>query len=219
VTGVAEAAHVLARLGLVTAFGHVSVRQGDTVLVTPPTDLATVREDDLVEVPLDTTELPPGAPPETWLHLAIYRRRPEVAAIARAQPESLFTAAAVTDELRPLHGQACWLGARVPVYPVPRLLRSPELAAAAADSLGESDAIVLRGNGGATLGATPGLAVARMWLLDMACRVWMDAHRSGKPDPLGDDDIATWRAAEGPLLERLWQHLRRTKGHGGYAAH
>ncbi|WP_236796072.1 class II aldolase/adducin family protein [Amycolatopsis sp. GM8] len=211
-TGVAEAARVLAGLGLVTAFGHVSARRHDTVLVTPPVDLATVDEADLVTVSLDAAELPPGAPPETWLHLAIYRRRPDVAAIARAQPESLFTAAAVTDELRPLHGQACWLGARVPVHPVPRLVRTPELAAAV--PVGDGEAILLRGNGGATFGATPGLAVARMWLLDMACRVWTDAHASGKPEPLGDEDVRAWRAAEGPLLERLWQHLKHRTGKG-----
>jgi ribulose-5-phosphate 4-epimerase/fuculose-1-phosphate aldolase len=207
-TGTAEAARVLAGLGLVTAFGHVSERQGGTVLITPPADLAAVGDDDLVPVALGAAALPAGAPPETWLHLAIYRRRPDVTAIARAQPESLFTAAAVTDELRPLHGQACWLGARVPVHPVPRLVRTPELAGPAADSLGDSEAVILRGNGGVTCGATAGLAVARMWLLDMACRVWTQAQRTGKPDPLGDDDIRAWRAAEGPLLERLWQHLK-----------
>ncbi|MTD56888.1 class II aldolase/adducin family protein [Amycolatopsis pithecellobii] len=208
-TELVEAAHVLARLGLVTAFGHVSVRQGENVLVTPPADLGTVREDELITVPLDATELPAGAPPEVWLHLAIYRRRPDAGAIARAQPEALFVAGAVTDELRPLHGQAAWLGARVPVHPVPRLLRSEELATAAAETLGDSEAIVLRSNGGAALGATPGLAVARMWLLDVACRVWTQAHQGGKPEPLGEDDITAWRAAEGPLLERLWQHLKR----------
>ena len=207
-TGVAEAARVLAGLELVTAFGHVSLRQGNTVQVTPPADLATVGEDDLVTVPLDAAELPAGAPPETWLHLAIYRRRPDIVAIARAQPESLFAAAAVTDELRPLHGQACWLGARVPVHPVPRLVRTPELAAKAADSLGDADALLLRGNGGVAVGTTPGQAVARMWLLEAACRVWLQAQRAGAPELLDEDDITSWRAAQGPLLERLWQHLK-----------
>ncbi|HYY18526.1 MAG TPA: hypothetical protein VE864_06770, partial [Streptosporangiaceae bacterium] len=50
---VAEAAHVLARLGLVTAFGHVSARVGGAMLITPAADLAGVSADGLIEVPLE----------------------------------------------------------------------------------------------------------------------------------------------------------------------
>ena len=39
---VAEAANVLARLGLVTAYGHVSARAGESMLITPAADLAGV---------------------------------------------------------------------------------------------------------------------------------------------------------------------------------
>jgi ribulose-5-phosphate 4-epimerase/fuculose-1-phosphate aldolase len=207
---VAEAARVMARLGLVTAFGHVSVRDGDTVLVTPPVELAQVEAADLVRVPLAAEELPAAAPLETWLHLAVYRARPEVRAVARAQPESSFTLGAVATELVPLHGQASWLGRRVPVHPGTRLLRSADLAAAAASSLGDADALVLRGNGAVTTGLTPGVAVARMWLLDMACRIQVQARQAGDPKPLADEDIAAWRTAAPSLLERLWRHLLRT---------
>src|SRR5690242_1229074 len=112
---VAEAAVVLARLGLVTAFGHVSARAGDTMLITPAADLAGVTADRVVEVPLGTREgpLPLGAPAEAWVHLALYRARPDAAAIARAQPASAFAAAAVS-LMVPLHGQAAWLGESVP---------------------------------------------------------------------------------------------------------
>ena len=115
---VAEAAHVLARLGLVTSFGHVSARAGTAMLITPAADLATVTEASLVEVPLTATALPlpASAPAEAWAHLALYQARPDAAAIARAQPPSAFAAAAVTSELLPLHGQAAWLGESVPVH-------------------------------------------------------------------------------------------------------
>lgn len=207
---VAQAARVLAGLGLVTAFGHVSERSGDTVLITPPIEPALAGESGLVSVPVDTGELPPGAPPETWLHLAVYRARPEVRAVARAQPESSFVLGAVADELVPLHGQASWLGRRVPVHPEARLQRSAALASAAARSLGDADALVLRGNGALTTGLTPGVAVARMWLLDMACRIRVQAGQAGNPVPLTEDEIEAWRAAAPSLLERLWKHLLRT---------
>ena len=205
---IAEAAHVLTRLGLVTSFGHVSARAGTAMLITPAADLATVTEASLVEVPLTATALPPGAPAEAWAHLALYQARPDAAAIARAQPSSAFAAAAVTSSLVPLHGQAAWLGDSVPVHGSARLLRSPALAEQAARSLPAGEALLLRGNGALTLGDTPGLAVTRMWLLAAACEVYLTARAAGPVTPLTADEIAAWRAAGPGLLPRLWQHLR-----------
>ncbi|MFD3925790.1 class II aldolase/adducin family protein [Streptomyces sp. NPDC058614] len=210
--GLVEAAHVLAGLGLVTAFGHVSVRHGDSVLITPPKELDLVDTGELVEIPLVAEELPAGAPPEAWGHLAVYRARPDVTAVARAQPEAVLAAGAVTDRITPLHGQAAWLGASIPVHDDARLLRNAVLAERAAHTLGDSDALVLRGNGALTAGATPGLAVTRMWLLDAACRLHLTAHAAGPVTTLSPEEIAAWRTSAPPLLERLWAHLRRTSG-------
>src|SRR6266571_7262712 len=112
----AEAAHVLSRLGLVIAYGHVSTRCGDSMLITPAADLATVTESAVVAVPLDASALPAGAPAEAWAHLALYRARPDAEAIARAQPAAAFAVAAVATVMVPVHGQAAWLGESVPVY-------------------------------------------------------------------------------------------------------
>ena len=227
----AEAAHVLARLGLVTAFGHVSARVGGAMLITPAADLAGVSADGLIEVPLETpAETPkegagpgvalPGAalpgrraPAEAWAHLAVYRQRPDADAVARAQPPSAFAAAAVAagaGAIRPLHGQAAWLGQRIPVHDDARLLRSPALADAAAASLPDGEALLLRGNGALTLGATPGLAVARMWLLSVACQTFLDARGAGGEGvtPLRPAEVESWRAVAPELLPRLWQQLR-----------
>ena len=126
-----EAAHVLSRLGLVTAYGHVSARTGASMLITPAADLDTVAEAAVVEVPL-ASSLPPAAPAEAWAHLALYRARPDAGSIARAQPASTIAAAATTTSLAPLHGQAAWLGESIPVYDSAHLLRSADLAERAA---------------------------------------------------------------------------------------
>ncbi|HEU5391813.1 MAG TPA: class II aldolase/adducin family protein [Streptosporangiaceae bacterium] len=219
---VAEAARVLARLGLVTAFGHVSARTGGAMLITPASDLADVTADRVVEVPLGTREgpLPPGAPAEAWAHLALYQVRPDAAAIARAMPPSAFAAAAVASVMVPLHGQAAWLGESVPVYDDAALLRSAEQAERAARGLPDGEALLLRGNGALTLGATPGLAVARMWLLGAACDVYLKALATSGANPvtpLSAGEIASWRAVSGELLPRLWEHLRRRPGAGAGA--
>src|SRR5438874_11322272 len=92
------AARALSRHSLVTAFGHVSCRAGSRMTITPAADLGRVSPDQLVRVDLDCAELPVGAPPEAWAHLAIYRRRPDVRSVARAMPPSSFAVGAVADE-------------------------------------------------------------------------------------------------------------------------
>lgn len=221
---VAEAGRVLAALGLVTAFGHVSARAGDAMLITPAADLGEVTADRVVRVPLDAAagpagtpagmapEMAAGAPAEAWAHLALYRRRGDVAAVARAQPPSAFPAGAAVRAgaaIEPLYGQAAWLGERIPVHDDARLLRSMALAEAAAARLPDGEALLLRGNGAITLGATPGLAVARMWLLAAACQAFLTARAGGPVTPLSGPEIASWRAVSGELLPRLWHHLRR----------
>jgi HCOMODA/2-hydroxy-3-carboxy-muconic semialdehyde decarboxylase len=218
---VAEAANVLARLGLVTAYGHVSARAGEAMLITPAADLAEVTASQVIAVPLTAAPpLPAGVPAEAWAHLALYRARPDAAAIARAQPVGGFAAAASATSLVPLHGQAAWLGESIPVHDSALLLRSPELAERAASSLSSGEALLLRGNGAITLGAAPGLAVARMWILAVACEVSLAARGAGETmgtgfgtpyslTPLSADEIASWRAVGDELLPRLWQHLCR----------
>ncbi len=90
-----------------------------------------------------------------------------------------------------------------------RLLRSMALAEAAAARLPDGEALLLRGNGAITLGAAPGLAVARMWLLAAACQAFLAARAAGPVTPLSPAEIESWRAVSGELLPRLWHHLRR----------
>jgi HCOMODA/2-hydroxy-3-carboxy-muconic semialdehyde decarboxylase len=209
---VARAARVLSALGLVTAYGHVSARAGSAMLITPAADLATVDGAAVIEVPLTAAALPPGAPAEAWAHLALYRARGDAGAVARAQPPRAFAAAAVTTAVPALHGQAAWLGASVPVHDSALLLRSADLADRAASSLREGEALLLRGNGALTLGATPGIAVARMWLLSAACDAFLAARPAGPVRPLSAAEITSWRAVQDELLPRLWQHLSRRAG-------
>jgi ribulose-5-phosphate 4-epimerase/fuculose-1-phosphate aldolase len=188
------------------------------MLITPAADLADVTADRVIEVPLGPEgELPRGAPAEAWAPLALYRARPEAAAIARAQPPGAFAAAAAVSMMVPLHGQAAWLGESVPVYDDAALLRSAERAGRAAGCLPDGEALLLRGNGALTLGAAPGLAVARMWLLGAACDVYLKALAASGANPvtpLSAGEIASWRAVSGELLPRLWEHLRRRAGAG-----
>src|SRR5258708_10066978 len=127
--------------------------------MTPAAPLAGASAACLVSVSLSSRVLPPGAPGEAWLHLAIYAARQDIEAIVRAQPTEAFAVASVTAELRPLHGQAAWLRAVVPVHDDPRLVRDHGLAAAAAATLGDGGAMLLRGDGAAPAPVHPSAAL------------------------------------------------------------
>ena len=60
-----------------------------------------------------------------------------------------------------------------------------------------AEALLLRGNGALTIGPTPGVAVARMWLLSAACQAWLAAQAAGEVRPLSVAEIASWRAVAG----------------------
>ena len=142
------------------------------------------------------------------MHWAIYRARPDVGAICRAQPVSPLAVAAVADELPALLGQGAIAGAPVPVFPDSRLVRQRGRAEELATTLGDSDSLIMRGNGALTTASTPGRALARMVLLERSADVYLRAAAAGTPRPLSAEEAAAWQGAGEELLERLWAHLR-----------
>jgi HCOMODA/2-hydroxy-3-carboxy-muconic semialdehyde decarboxylase len=205
---VIPAANALAREGLVDAFGHVSARSSEAIALTPPRPLGSLLAgDELVEVPLDASELPDGAPKEAWIHLEIYKRRADVGGICRAQPTAVNQAAGAGVAIRALHGQGAFVGAEVPVHDDATLVRNRALGADVAERLGDGDAIVLRGNGAVTVGSTPGIAAARMVVLEASAKVNLAAAAAGSARPLSIVEVGAWRAVAPEILDRLWAHL------------
>lgn len=208
--GVLDAAAVLAGEGLVNAFGHVSARQADSFLITPPVPLGTLTADAaLLSVPLDSRAvLPPGVPPEAWLHAAVYRARPDIGAIARAQPAAAAAVAASGRPLRALHGQGVLAGREIPVHPDARLVRTQQAGEAVAVSLGAAGSVLLRGNGAVTTGNEPGVAAARMWALEASAALNLPLLVLDDVPGLSAAEVKHWDGVSDELLERLWRYLR-----------
>jgi HCOMODA/2-hydroxy-3-carboxy-muconic semialdehyde decarboxylase len=208
--GVVAAARALAAAGLVDAFGHVSVRDGDTALITPGLPMAAIDSpDQLIELPLgEIDDLPAGAPKEAWVHWAIYRLRADVGSICRGQPSSPLAVSAILDELPAVAGQAAIAGAPVPIFPDSRLVRDRGRAIELAEVLGDAPSLIMRGNGALATGTTPGRAMARLYLLERAADTYLRAAAAGTPRPLDRAEVTAWQSAGEELLERLWQYLR-----------
>jgi HCOMODA/2-hydroxy-3-carboxy-muconic semialdehyde decarboxylase len=206
-SALSRAARIIGRAGLSDAFGHVSIRDGDALLITAPVPLAFQSGDDIVSLPLDVDELPVGVPKEAWIHVSLARADGATGAICRAQPRNVARAAASGRGIRPLDGQGALLGPVVPIYDDSRLVRDAESASHVTEQLGTAPAIVLRGNGAVTRGRDLAAAVARMWLLDRSADLALSA--SGDVPPLPDDEQQWWREREAELLPRIYDFLVR----------
>lgn len=205
--------HALAAAGLVTAFGHVSVREGqEAFLITPPRPLGSLEPDEsLLKVSLVEDELPERVPGEAWVHWAIYNSRPDVEGICRAQPSISTAVTSAGIPIRALHGQGAFLGEEVPVYDDARLIRGREAGEELAGSLGDAGGIIMRGNGAVTVGKSVGAAMARMWVLEVSAEINRTAAAAGTPQALNEQEFSYWESVSDEILERIWSYLKANK--------
>jgi ribulose-5-phosphate 4-epimerase/fuculose-1-phosphate aldolase len=210
---VIAAAHALAVAGLVTAFGHISVREGeDGFLITPPKPLGSLEPNEsLLEISLAEDELPEGVPGEAWVHWAIYKSRSDVEGICRAQPPISTAVTSTGVPIRPLHGQGAFLGKEVPIYEDARLIRGRDAGEALAERLGDAGGIIMRGNGAVTVGSSVGVAVARMWVLEVSAELNRTAATAGTPQVLTEEEFSYWESVSEEILERIWSYLKASK--------
>jgi HCOMODA/2-hydroxy-3-carboxy-muconic semialdehyde decarboxylase len=204
------ACRIVTHQGLVEAFGHLSIRTGDRVVITPRQPVPDVRtRDDLVEIDLtqDPVRIGPDVPPEAFLHVALYRARPDVQAVVRYHGPYELAVSTAVDEFRPAVGYGAYVGV-VPVHPDPRLIRDLAAGERVAATLGGAAAVLLRGNGAATVGDSPVEATVRAIFLERAaaatCRIGLDHVR-----PFSDDEIGYFAGlpdARSAQIRRAWTY-------------
>jgi HCOMODA/2-hydroxy-3-carboxy-muconic semialdehyde decarboxylase len=203
----------LERLGLVDAFGHLSARLADgRVLCTPrgaPGRVASV--DALLLFDPRSGELPSAAPPEIHLHLAVLRRRADVHAVCRVHPPSTTAASLLGDALPACTAHGAYLGARVPVHDVARLGRDAATADAVAATLGDGRAVLIRGHGALTCGASVPEAVVWAWFLERAAAAWLAARAAGEPRAMSTEEVGAYAQMTPEALAvqigRAWEFL------------
>src|SRR5947209_2253531 len=105
--------------GLTEGFGDVSARLGDWIIMTPARPPGKVLPDHLLTFTLDGDRMSGvgSASLETPLHLAIYRARPDVAAICRTYSRYAGIMGATNQRIEVAHGLGGMLGRYVPVHP------------------------------------------------------------------------------------------------------
>jgi HCOMODA/2-hydroxy-3-carboxy-muconic semialdehyde decarboxylase len=208
---VRKAARALARAGLSTAFGHCSVRlTADSFLVCRAGALSTIQAGETGSVVPIEGPLPAGVLGEVRVHQQIYARRSSVGAICRFISPQVSAVSALGRAPRIRHGFGAMFAPEVRYWGDIRLMRDDSVAATVAEAMEDSPAIVLRGNGAVTVGATIEQALALAWFLEDMARVELAVLASGMADqaPVLSAEEAFGRSSwAGQVAERAWDHL------------
>ncbi len=204
------AAYALVKGGLATAYGHCSMRLDDEhFLVCAAKPMSLIQPSDNGTVVPINGSLPEGVLGEVRIHQQIYRKRPDVRGVVRSMPPHVMTLSTAGVTPRRRHGFGSYFPARMPFWDSPLLIRNEDAAEGVADTLGEANAIVLRGNGVVVAADSLEQAVVLSWYLEDAARIEWQLLAAGLGDsPTMTNDQARARAVTaGGIFERMWQHL------------
>lgn len=190
----AAANRILAREGVVDAFGHVSQRSPthkERFLISRSLAPGRVMPADIIEIDLDGAAVDPSAPGsylERFIHAEIYRVRPDVQAVIHSHSPSVLPFSVVKSvPLRCICHTAGFIGQQVPVFEIrdvagdasDLLVRDSRLGAALAACLGEETLVLMRGHGSTTVGRTLAQAVFHAVYAEVNARVQYQALQLG----------------------------------------
>lgn len=179
----------LYRQGLTsTSGGNISLRiTGELIAITPSsTDKGRMKWKEVGIMNIIGENLTPDLKPsiESGMHLAIYKRKPEVKAIVHAHPvcASAFTAMKANIETN-LTAEACAILGTPVIVPY-ALMGSSELAGIAADHIEKSDILLLENHGVLTTGSDLLQAFDKTEVLENAARMTLIVNLTKKKSPL-----------------------------------
>lgn len=196
---VAKATRILFEMGLADFYGHASARLPgkNQILIKPSiSPLGSIRAKDILLVDMDNYQqgdmtdplmqergLPPG---EVILHIAIYRKRPDVFGVVHTH-QILATAFGIAGKpIVPLHNQTSRFSPGTALYPKPDMVSNETVAAEVADTLGDLNGILLRGHGVVVVGRSVEEATVNAIYLERAAKIQILANLIGTPVPLDD---------------------------------
>jgi L-fuculose-phosphate aldolase len=185
---------------ITAAEGNVSVRTSEGLLVTA----SGVGKGDLTpELVLATDDQgrgPASGPrvsSEIAMHVAIYRRRPDVQAIVHAHPPAATAFAVAHLPLdQPILAEAVLLLGPVPLVPY-AAPSTAALAEAVGEACAQANAVLLANHGAVALGETLARALQRMQTLEHLAHVTLLARMLGEPRPLSRADVAALLRLDG----------------------
>jgi HCOMODA/2-hydroxy-3-carboxy-muconic semialdehyde decarboxylase len=214
----ALANRILSDQGIVDGFGHISVRHDQSPnhfllscnrapgLVTPADILVYDLNGDLAQPSDKRSYL------ERFIHSEIYRARPDVMAVVHSHSPSVIPFGATGQRLRPIFHMSGFLGSGSALFEIrdaggntDLLISSSGLGRALAQSLGNSNCVLMRGHGSTTTAPTIELAVYRAIYAEVNAKLQLSAATLGPVTFLNPEEAALAAATTEGQVERAWQ--------------
>jgi ribulose-5-phosphate 4-epimerase/fuculose-1-phosphate aldolase len=171
---------ILAKLGVLDAFGHVSARnpvEPTQFLLARSMAPALVTAQDIMQFDAEGKALGGDtrlAYLERFIHAEIYRARPDVQAVVHSHAPNVIGYAASSVKLQAIYHMSAFLGQGVPVWDIADqfgatdlLVRNLQQGASLAVSLASESVVLMRGHGYVTVAEDIPNAVSRAVYTDM----------------------------------------------------
>lgn len=204
------ACRIIATEGLADAFAHVSARVPgtQTMAFMPPKSPALMDYSDLFVVGLDEPV------PQSAVHQAIYRLRPDVGAVIHAHPPRCITLSLIGESVRPVHNNSVMFWQGVPLYETPGRVGGRERGDEIARALGACQALVQRGHGIIAAGRNVRDACLLTLYLEETARMLLEIAPLGRAQDIPKDVAAQLSQAffTEPSNQRAWEHFKRKAG-------
>ncbi len=225
---IVDANHILHHQGIVDAFGHVGARcptRVDRFYLARNLAPGQVSAQDILEYEVATGEAVDSDAPrgylERYIHSEIFKARPDVMAVVHHHSASVLPfGIAKGARLKPACHMCGFLGDGPPVFEVrdtagdgsDLLIRSRELGAALALSLGHQNVVLMRGHGCTVVAESVRLAVYRAVYTEVNAKLLLQALALGEVQTLSAAEaLAAQVTVEGQVDRpwKLWQQQAR----------
>ncbi|HVL69697.1 MAG TPA: class II aldolase/adducin family protein [Vicinamibacterales bacterium] len=217
---------ILAREGVVDAFGHVSIRhpeRTDRYLLSRARAPECIEAEDIIEFTLDGTPIDAGPRKpyaERFIHGAIYEARPGVRAVVHHHSPAVIPFSVTTTPLRPVMHMCASMGSEVPVWDsrtrfgdTNLLVTSMDMARDLAAGLGERPVALMRGHGAVVAGASLREVVFNSNYLQLNAELQLRAMQLGPVTYLSEGEVsAILRTRASFTFERAWEYWCRRAG-------
>jgi ribulose-5-phosphate 4-epimerase/fuculose-1-phosphate aldolase len=204
---------ILAELGVLDAFGHVSARHPTNpnhFFMSRSLAPALVTADDIMEFELDGNPVDARGRSvflERFIHSEIYKARPDVMSVVHTHSAGVIPFSVSRLPLQPVYHNAAFLAAGVPVWDIRKdfgetdmLVRDPSIGKSLARTLGDKSVLLMRGHGDVTVGPAVKQAVFRAYYTDVNAKLQSQAIALG-------GEITYLTPGEGAKADAVFQQV------------
>jgi len=218
---------ILAREGVVDAFGHVSIRHPDNpdrYLMSCSRAPELVTAADIMEFtldgePVDARDRKPYG--ERPIHGAIYEMRPEVSSVVHNHAHEILPFGITNTPMRPVAHVCGPIGADIPVWDIrdnfgetDHLVLTMEQGRDLAKTLGDNKVALMRGHGGVVSGGDVRESVMTAVYLQVNAKLLLQCLQLGSPNYLTPTEVekCTARQFNDLSLDRAWDYWAARAG-------